>query len=398
VLDAFVRALEECIDRNVDFIIISGDLFDSNLPDMSLVDKAVKKMHEVRKNGIGIYVVYGSHDFSPNQSSIIDILASATLFDKITQGSVNENMLILKFKTDEKTGAKLVGISGYKSGNEIQYYDILDRDTLEKEEGFKIFVFHGMISEYKPHHLMAMESMPISYLPKNFNYYAGGHLHERVAGKIGKFDNVAYPGALFGADLRDIESSARGLSRGFYIVTFSDKEVIKMDFVEVSSCTYLLLEYNAMGKSSLNVQNDLERLVKESDVENKLVILKVKGEMASGKTADINFSALEKLLSEMGAAHTMITRSQLTSIEYSAIKVTEYNTTDIENRIFRESIGSTKVSTSKLRGEAGVKLSKSLLQTLKHGRKHNETKSVYETRIAETSIDMIGLTEELNIQ
>ena len=287
------------MQRNVDFIVIGGDLFDSNLPDMSLVDKAVRKMDEVRKRGIETYVVYGSHDFSPNQSSMVDILASASLFHKITKGSVNENKLTLEFKINEKTGAKLVGISGLKAGTEKQYYDILDRDTLEREPGFKIFVFHGMISEYKPDRMAAMDSMPVSFLPKNFNYYAGGHLHERTAGKLHTFDNVVYPGALFGADLRDIENSAKGQKRGFYIVSFSDK-VVKTDFIEVPCCEYLMLNYNAEGKTSLKVQKDLDDMVKKSDVEKKLVILKIKGEMASGKTSDINFSVLAKLLQEKG--------------------------------------------------------------------------------------------------
>ena len=65
-----------------------------------------------------------------------------------------------------------------------------------------------------------------------------------------------------------------------------------------------------MGKTSFNVQKELESLIKESDIKDKLVILKVKGEMVSGKTADINFLMLEKLLAEMGAVYPMISRSQ----------------------------------------------------------------------------------------
>lgn len=57
--------------------------------------------------------------------------------------------LQLEFKTDEKTKAKLCGISGRKLGIEKEYYNILDREPLEKEEDFKIFVLHGAVSEYK---------------------------------------------------------------------------------------------------------------------------------------------------------------------------------------------------------------------------------------------------------
>ena len=74
VLDAFNSALDVCLEKKVDFIVVSGDLFDSNIPDMGLVNAAVKKMREVREKSIPFYVIYGSHDFSPTQTSIVDIL------------------------------------------------------------------------------------------------------------------------------------------------------------------------------------------------------------------------------------------------------------------------------------------------------------------------------------
>ena len=102
ILQSFINALDICKERNVDFIIISGDLFDSNIPDMEIVNKAVSKMFEIKQHGIEIYVIYGSHDFSPNQRSIIDILHSAGLFKKVTKGRIEEDKLILEFIVDSE--------------------------------------------------------------------------------------------------------------------------------------------------------------------------------------------------------------------------------------------------------------------------------------------------------
>jgi exonuclease SbcD len=121
IIDAFNKAMDICLERQVDFIIISGDLFDSNIPDMSLLNSAVKKMGEVRDKGIPFYVIYGSHDFSPTQTSIIDILQSANLFTKVTEGKMEEGKLKLEFTTDERTKAKLCGISGRRRGIEREY-------------------------------------------------------------------------------------------------------------------------------------------------------------------------------------------------------------------------------------------------------------------------------------
>ena len=48
LLNSFNEAMDVCMQRNVDFVVVSGDLFDSNIPDMALVNSSVKKMREVK--------------------------------------------------------------------------------------------------------------------------------------------------------------------------------------------------------------------------------------------------------------------------------------------------------------------------------------------------------------
>jgi DNA repair exonuclease SbcCD nuclease subunit len=394
VLDAFVKALDECIRRKVDFIIISGDLFDSNLPDMAMVEQAVKKMREVKDSGIEIYAVYGSHDFSPNQSSMVDVLESAGLFVKVTKGRMVNEKLVLDLHVDKKTGAKLAGISGRKSGTDREFFNVLDREALEKEKGFKVFLFHGAVTEYKSQALSAMDSMPLSNFPKGFDYYAGGHIHESSLGKVGGFDNVAYPGTLFGGDYRDLEKSARGQKRGFYIVSFSDK-VERVDFVEVPACEYKILEYNADGKASSKAQAALQEMVTELDPAGKLVLIKVRGELSSGKTSEIEFSSLARSLEERGAIQVLMNHHQLTTKEYASIKVVGETTRDIETKVFSESIASLKLSNGKLKGGNGVKLSLALLDQLKHEKKDNEVTAEYKNRLVLEGVEILGINKEM---
>lgn len=151
---AFKQAMNKCKEKKVDFIIFSGDLFDSNIPDLEKVKEAAEIIREVRNVGIRIYVTYGSHDYSPTATSIIDVLASAGLFTKIVDTDdvniKNEKLLRPEFFEDKPTGAKLVGIFGRKNGLERTYYEMLSLDTLEKESGFKIFVFHSAITGLIP--------------------------------------------------------------------------------------------------------------------------------------------------------------------------------------------------------------------------------------------------------
>src|ERR1039458_1873247 len=78
-IKAFKECLNKCIEEKVDFIIIAGDLFHSNLPDMSIVIEAVGTLKELQDNGIPVYVNYGSHDFSPNSTSIVDVISESGL-------------------------------------------------------------------------------------------------------------------------------------------------------------------------------------------------------------------------------------------------------------------------------------------------------------------------------
>jgi hypothetical protein len=392
LLDAFNRAMDLCLEKRVDFIVISGDLFDSNIPDMGLLNSAVRKMGEVKESGIPFYVIYGSHDFSPTQTSIIDILESANLFTKVTEGEVHDGRLHLEFTTDERTGAKLCGISGRRRGIEREYYEILERESLERENGFKIFVLHGAISEYKSRELADAESISVSKLPRGFAYYAGGHLHERLLINEHGY-NLAYPGTLFGTDFTDLERSAKGQERGFFLVSFSDK-VEGVEFVPISVCGYDMRQYDASGKNSVAVQNELSDIVQSIEPEGKVVLLKVAGEMSGGKTSDVDFQQFKRVLKEKGALEVLPNYHKLTSKEYASIKVAGEDIHEIEGRLFRENIGRVKVSDPRLRGEEGVKLSRDVLRVLEQGKPENEGKASYEGRIRGATIEALGIRED----
>src|SRR5674476_1294466 len=124
-IGAFERAMDICVTRKVDFIVISGDLFHVGVPSvLNTVSQAVAKMREVANHSIPIYAIYGSHDYTPTSTSIIDVIESAGLLSKIVRPKVEDDMLKLECVVDARTGAKLVGISARRMGLEREYYDM----------------------------------------------------------------------------------------------------------------------------------------------------------------------------------------------------------------------------------------------------------------------------------
>jgi DNA repair exonuclease SbcCD nuclease subunit len=391
VIDAFERAMDICIERRVDFLVLSGDIFDSNFPDMGLVNSAVRKFKEVRDKGIRIYVVYGSHDFSPTQTSIIDVLESAGLFVKLPDGRLVNDKLVLSFILDD-TGAKLCGISGRKSGMENEDFAKLELGRLEEEEGLKIFALHGAIREFLPDNLAQIEAIPLSAIPKSFDYYAAGHLHEKSLKRQISYGLMAYPGALFGADYRDLEATAKGLERGFFTITFSNK-IENIDFERVSVCVFALLDYDANGKSPGVAQTEIVRMVEEAEVAEKVVLLKARGELATGKTSDIDFHRIRKLLEERGARHVSMNYHLLTSREYAQGTVDAQDAKEIETKLFAEGIRNVTAKSNSLRGALGTRLSISLLESLRQERKENETKNDYEGRVIRRALNLLNVKD-----
>lgn len=391
-MKAFKLVLDRCIENKVDFILICGDLFHVCIPDLAVVDEAVKKMGEVIDNGIPIYVIYGSHDYSPNSTSVIDIIASSRIIKKIVNWQLVGDKIHLNFIQDPKTGAKLTGISARRVGLEGKYYEMLDRDALEQENGFKIFAFHSALNEFKPDDLSSMESFAASLLPRGFDYYAGGHVHDRSENKLPGYDRVVFPGPVFPRDARDLERTVRGQKRGFYVVSFDDK-VRSLDFIEVSVFDGVYIEHDFSEQTAIQGQKELLTKVKGIDTNGKLVLLKVSGQLSEGKTSDIDFRMIRQVLLDNGAVHVEINRQGIKSKEYQAIRVSGESIGEIETNLLKENISSVKVSEPRLKGDVGLELSKELLRVLRSESKLNEGKRDYESRMKTQGIDILGVRQ-----
>lgn len=111
---AFLKAVDICIEKQVDFVLIAGDLFNTALPGIDALKLVVTKLKELKDNNIPVYAIPGSHDFSPSGKTIIDVLENAGLIINVMKGKIIDEKLNLEFTIDEKTKAKITGIFGKK--------------------------------------------------------------------------------------------------------------------------------------------------------------------------------------------------------------------------------------------------------------------------------------------
>src|SRR3989338_5743067 len=212
---AFSKAVDKCITEAVDFILIAGDLFNTSFPRLDNLKTAVNALKKLKDIDIPVYIIPGSYDYSPSGKTMLDVLEEAGLFVNVVKGEEINGKLKLNFTIDKKTGAKITGMLGKRYSLEKKYYENLITENLEKEKGYKIFMFHSGIDELKPEDMQNIITQPLSLLPKNFDYYAGGHVHIVKDAKIEGYGTIAYPVPLFPNSFSELEKLEIG---GFYIV------------------------------------------------------------------------------------------------------------------------------------------------------------------------------------
>ena len=391
----FEDILDDCINKKVNFILIPGDMFHVNIPEMRVQKYAFAKFKQVHDAGIPVYVVYGSHDFSPISNSVIDLLAEIGYLKKVTIPKSNEDGTIsLSFLHDEKTGVKLAGLSGLKVGRDREWYEKLDRSNFEGESGFKIFLFHGGIADLKTESGMDGEYMPLSLLPKGFHYYAGGHMHKWNHQSFEDYPHVVYPGTPFAGFHSDLEENSKGMERGYVLVDFNDK-VNSVEFIPIQNTQYEIIEIDAHNKRPESVNSELSEKTRELDVSNKVVIIKVKGELMSGKTSDVDLVSIRDVLAGSGSLVVNISKNQLTSREFAITDAKGSSKDEVETNVFAENIGQFEHFEQKhLIGEQGVKLAIKLLRELGQPVLSTEKKNEYIPRIKKNALAILGVEDD----
>tara|TARA_Y100000310_G_scaffold139131_1_gene138375 strand:- start:31065 stop:32264 length:1200 start_codon:yes stop_codon:yes gene_type:complete len=363
---AFIMAIDKCIEKKVDFVIIAGDLFNTSFPRLEGLKVVTGKLRELKEKGVGVYVVPGSHDYSPSGKTILDVLEEAGLFVNVFKGVVEGGKLKLNFVVDSKTGVKLTGILGKRGALEKIYYENLMLDHLENEDGYKIFLFHSGVDELKPKKMENVDSQPISLLPKNFNYYAGGHIHIVQDKQIEGYGRVAYPGPLFPNSFSELEELEKG---GFYIV---EDDKVEWHSVEVHKVFKIRIDC-----SNLNSSQIMERILEEigdKDFVNTIVLIRLEGIM-DGKPSEVNFKIVFDKFYSNNAYFVMRSTTKLKSKDYEEVKIDAKDIENIENELIKENIGQVEVEGDE------AELVKELIKVLDSEKDESERVADFEKRV-----------------
>jgi len=361
-MQSFKMAIEICIRQKLDFILISGDLFDSAYPPIEILKDTFAEFKKLKDSRIPCFIIAGSHDYSVSGKTFLDVLDRAGFCKNICDFEITEDKIILNPTINE--GVAIYGYPGKKSSLEIQ--DLRKIKFNDSPGMFKIFMLHTTIDKAKGS--LPVDAIETELLPEA-DYYALGHIHTDF-----QYQNFVYPGPLFPNNFQELEDLKHG---SFYIVDTSSNLEQSLKKIELKIKD--VVSFNIDIKNALTATEKIISELSKKDLEDKIVLLRINGELETGSISDIKFSQIEDFVKQKGAyfilknTHDLITKEfefesmidikNTENIEKEAIKIySEKNPSDF-NRLIIHLIDS--ISIEKQEGETAEGFSNRLLDEAK---------------------------------
>jgi DNA repair exonuclease SbcCD nuclease subunit len=134
-----------------------------------------------------------------------------------------------------------------------------DLKKLSKNYNKNILLLHQSIDRYLPYD----PEISMGDLPVNFNYYAFGHIHERIIDDFGK-GMLAYPGSTEVWRVDELDGYKKN-GKGFFLVDF-DSDIPDIHKVDVKLPREILkkrITYSELNDELINLQKYLSGLSKK---------------------------------------------------------------------------------------------------------------------------------------
>ncbi len=311
--ESVLRALAVVEERECEFLLISGDLFHTPVPDPVEVAPVAAALRRLAAQGRRIYVIYGSHDYVAHRTSWLDVLAESGLFLRAAPDPVRAegDRWTLPFLSDGPTGCRIAGISGRAQGLDRSYFLAVDSEAFRAETGFKIFQFHAAVREYLPTSLQAhVRGISKEDLPGGCDYYAGGHIHYTYQGTGPEGAGLLVnPGAVFGTSTTDVENGAAGRThQGVVIVRVRDG-IPSPEYVDTAPKDVRVFDIDLTGESAASARVRVEAEIERRSAPGALLFPKVHGQLSDGSvgTLGLRRAAETQKLGEAGAIHWDVT-------------------------------------------------------------------------------------------
>lgn len=232
--ESFDCVIDQAISRNVDFVIIAGDIFDSARPSYADTVHFSQGMQRLNNAGIPAYLVTGNHDPYTSWQHDFGLLPPQTYMLSAETPD---------FRVFERAGQPLCIIGGRGYYNQTWNFDeciakgvtraaaedaLRERYPHISEVPFAVGVLHTGL-DLDP---VKAPVKPKMLLHAGMNYWALGHIHARYVAPSEADPRIVFSGCVQGRDIKETGS------RGIFEVTLEQGKPNKIQFIPTASVVW----------------------------------------------------------------------------------------------------------------------------------------------------------------
>ena len=273
IYDSFNQAIDISIKDNVDYVIFAGDIFHTPNPSGTAILQMANALKRLKENSIDSFFILGEHDMSRMRATPVPYVYHNLQFSKYVGNGkpvYHKDVMIAGFDKIRK--------------NELEQFEekFRELDTLAKQHnGHKILVLHQGVTEIN----QFAGELNSSDLPKNFTYYAMGHLHDK---SVKQFDQLGGPLVYPGSTEMTSSEGIKETEKGFFEVDISSQEAkpnwIKLDTRPQFSTK---IEAEDLDTSISEVLEKISSLNKKPVIEIKIIGKDIERDVVQTKISQV---------------------------------------------------------------------------------------------------------------
>ncbi|MCL4245062.1 MAG: DNA repair exonuclease, partial [Candidatus Dadabacteria bacterium] len=250
---AFTNLVTEAVEREVDFVVIAGDLYDGDWRDYRTGLFFVAQMGRLARAGIPAFILYGNHDAESQ------ITRRLTLPDNVKTFSAKKPETYVL----EDIGAALHG-QGYHKRDVTENLAASYPDPVPG--AFNIGVLHTGMGGMGGHENYAPCALA-ELVARGYDYWALGHVHQGSV--LHERPHIVFPGNLQGRHVRETGP------KGGHLITVEDNEITSFETLRTDVVRWEILKVDAGGCERISdavepVRSALEEAIKSRADRRKL--------------------------------------------------------------------------------------------------------------------------------
>lgn len=285
---ALGRLVLVAVQEQVDFVVISGDVYDMSDASLQGQLRFQEALLELGRHGIAVFLIHGNHDPLDGPRLAAEPPPLVTVF-----GAGEPGTAIACRRCDGKEVAVISGIS-YPTAK-VTENTAVKFNRLPGNSLFHIALLHGNVDGDLQHETYSPCSRK-DLIGRGFDYWALGHIHKRSI--LNERPVIVYPGNIQGRSIKETGP------KGCYVVDVDEAGTPSLQFHETDSIRWQVREISIEGLDHEAqwiemVEREIEEIRSELPQLMSVVRCRITGR-----------GAVHRILAEKGAADDLLSELQ----------------------------------------------------------------------------------------